>query len=111
MARGDQRRGDDGHAGPLRACCHHRTPPARSNGTMAERDCEVLVVGCGPTGVVLANLLGALGVRTVVLERDAQVFPVCRATHIDEETLRNFQATGLLSGLLLLQRPLSNPRS
>jgi 3-(3-hydroxy-phenyl)propionate hydroxylase len=67
---------------------------------MAERDCEVLVVGCGPTGVVLANLLGALGVRTVVLERDAQVFPVCRATHIDEETLRNFQATGLFSALL-----------
>jgi 3-(3-hydroxy-phenyl)propionate hydroxylase len=67
---------------------------------MTERDCEVLVVGCGPTGVVLANLLGALGVRTVVLERDAQVFPVCRATHIDEETLRNFQATGLFSALL-----------
>lgn len=67
---------------------------------MTERDCEVLVVGCGPTGVVLANLLGALGVRTTVLERDLEVFPVCRATHIDEETLRNFQATGLFASLL-----------
>ncbi|MFO0629763.1 MAG: FAD-dependent monooxygenase, partial [Polyangiales bacterium] len=62
--------------------------------------CDVLVVGCGPTGVVLANLLGGLGVRTVVLEREVDVYPVCRATHIDEETLRNFQATGLLAGLL-----------
>ncbi len=67
---------------------------------MEERACDVLIVGCGPTGVVLANLLGALGVRVEVLERDAAVFPVCRATHIDEETLRNFQATGLFSSLL-----------
>jgi len=63
-------------------------------------DADVAIVGCGPTGVVLANLLGALGVGTVVLERDADVYPVPRATHIDEETLRNFQATGLVDELL-----------
>jgi 3-(3-hydroxy-phenyl)propionate hydroxylase len=63
-------------------------------------ECDVAIVGCGPTGVVLANLLGALGVRVVVLERETDVYPVPRATHIDEETLRNFQATGLIDVLL-----------
>ena len=63
-------------------------------------ECDVAIVGCGPTGVVLANLLGELGVRVAVLEREREVYPVPRATHIDEETLRNFQATGLIDSLL-----------
>jgi 3-(3-hydroxy-phenyl)propionate hydroxylase len=62
--------------------------------------CDVAIVGCGPTGVVLANLLGALGLSVVALERESEVYPVPRATHIDEETLRNFQATGLIDALL-----------
>ncbi len=49
---------------------------------------------------MLANLLGQLGIRVVVLERDSDVYVVPRATHIDEETLRNFQATGLIFELL-----------
>ena len=61
---------------------------------------EVLVVGCGPTGVVLANLLGRLGVRTTVLERDADVPEFPRATHVDEETLRCLQSTALGPALL-----------
>jgi 3-(3-hydroxy-phenyl)propionate hydroxylase len=71
-----------------------------ANLTRESYDCDVAIVGCGPTGVVLANLLGQLGVRVVVLERDAEVYAVPRATHIDEETLRNFQATGLIDALL-----------
>ena len=47
---------------------------------------EVAIVGCGPTGAVLANLLGALGVNVVVIEKESEVFPIPRATHIDEET-------------------------
>ncbi|MCY1057361.1 bifunctional 3-(3-hydroxy-phenyl)propionate/3-hydroxycinnamic acid hydroxylase [Nannocystis sp. SCPEA4] len=61
---------------------------------------DVAILGCGPTGAVLANLLGELGLRVVVLERDPEVHPIPRATHIDEETLRNFQATGLIAELL-----------
>jgi 3-(3-hydroxy-phenyl)propionate hydroxylase len=60
---------------------------------------DVLIVGGGPTGLVLANLLGLAGVRTAVLERAIQVYPVPRATHIDEETLRHFQLTGLMAEL------------
>ncbi|MBK6312913.1 MAG: FAD-dependent monooxygenase [Blastocatellia bacterium] len=67
---------------------------------MLNDEFDVAVLGCGPTGVVLTNLLGLLGVRVVVLEREREVYPVPRATHIDEETLRNFQATGLMEELL-----------
>ena len=67
---------------------------------MLNDECDVAIVGCGPTGIVLANLLGQLGVRVVALEREDAVYPVPRATHIDEETLRNFQLTGLIDELL-----------
>lgn len=65
-----------------------------------EDECDVAIVGCGPTGVVLANLLGQFGVRVVAIDREADVYPVPRATHIDEETLRNFQLTGLIDEVL-----------
>ncbi|MCG3147823.1 MAG: 3-(3-hydroxy-phenyl)propionate/3-hydroxycinnamic acid hydroxylase [Verrucomicrobiae bacterium] len=32
-------------------------------------DCDVLIVGAGPVGLLLANLLGKAGVRTIVVER------------------------------------------
>jgi 3-(3-hydroxy-phenyl)propionate hydroxylase len=56
---------------------------------------DVIIVGCGPTGAVLANLLGIRGMSVVVLERDAEVFPLPRATHIDAEAIRILTATGL----------------
>lgn len=60
---------------------------------------DVLVIGCGPTGAVLSLLLAKCGLTVTVLEKDEEVFPVPRATHVDEETLRNFQATGLMAEL------------
>jgi 2-polyprenyl-6-methoxyphenol hydroxylase-like FAD-dependent oxidoreductase len=53
---------------------------------------DVIVVGCGPTGALPASLLGALGVRVEVLERDAEVYSVPHATHVGEETLRWYAA-------------------
>ncbi len=66
---------------------------------MEIHNCDVAIIGCGPTGVVLANLLGELGCKVVVLERETGIYPIPRATHIDEETQRNFQATGLMAEL------------
>lgn len=42
----------------------------RTSGTT---DYDVAIVGLGPVGAVLANLLGLAGIRTVVLERDAGI--------------------------------------
>ena len=63
---------------------------------------DVLVVGCGPVGAVLAARLGALGMRTLVVERAAEVHPLPRAVAADDEVqhLLSLVAPGLLDGAL-----------
>src|SRR5665811_2074835 len=56
---------------------------------------DVAIVGFGPTGVTAANLLGAAGLRVVVVERDGDLFGRARAISIDEEVLRIWQRIGL----------------
>jgi 3-(3-hydroxy-phenyl)propionate hydroxylase len=54
----------------------------------------------GPTGVMLAHLLGALGVDTVVLDREPDLLNLPRAVHFDGEVMRIFQNAGLADALL-----------
>jgi len=70
---------------------------------------DIAVIGYGPTGVTAANLLGALGLRVVVLERDAEIYSRARAISTDEEVIRIWQRTGLADRLkedMLAERPL-----
>ncbi|WP_406196009.1 bifunctional 3-(3-hydroxy-phenyl)propionate/3-hydroxycinnamic acid hydroxylase [Streptomyces sp. NBC_01017] len=70
---------------------------------------DVAVIGYGPTGVTAANLLGAAGLRVVVLERDAEIYARARAISTDEEVLRIWQRAGLAERLkldMLADRPL-----
>ena len=62
---------------------------------MVEPDFDVVVVGFGPVGALLANLLGRYGLGVLVLERDAEIHPLPRAVHFDGEVMRVFQAAGL----------------
>jgi 3-(3-hydroxy-phenyl)propionate hydroxylase len=62
-------------------------------------DCEVLIVGAGPTGLTLANHLGMLGVRTCVIEQLGQLIDYPRGVGVDDEALRSFQATGLVDAV------------
>lgn len=55
---------------------------------------DVAVVGYGPVGATLAGLLARRGLRTVVLDRDTEIFPLPRAAHIDSEALRVLQELG-----------------
>ena len=57
---------------------------------------DVAIVGYGPTGAVLANLLAECGLRVLVLEREASVLQLPRAIRFDAECMRVFQAIGLL---------------
>lgn len=66
---------------------------------------DVAIVGLGPTGATLANLLGAAGLSVVVLEREAGVFPLPRAIHFDGEVLRILQGAGLREQALAIARP------
>jgi 3-(3-hydroxy-phenyl)propionate hydroxylase len=59
---------------------------------------DVAVVGLGPVGAALANLLGGYGVRTLVVERDTQVSRAPRAIALDNEALRVLQLAGLEDG-------------
>ncbi|MCM2474563.1 bifunctional 3-(3-hydroxy-phenyl)propionate/3-hydroxycinnamic acid hydroxylase [Rhizobium sp. CG5] len=61
----------------------------------AREETDVLVVGAGPTGLLLANLLGSMGVSTILIERNETTVPEPRAVSIDDESLRALQAAGL----------------
>lgn len=63
-------------------------------------DTDVLVVGAGPVGVSIANLLGHYGVKTLVVDRSPQVLDYPRAVGLDDEALRTFQAVGLAEAML-----------
>jgi 3-(3-hydroxy-phenyl)propionate hydroxylase len=60
---------------------------------------SVVIVGGGPNGMATAHLLGAYGIRTVVVEREAQILEYPRAVGMDDEALRLFQAVGLADRL------------
>ena len=66
----------------------------------ANHTCEVAIVGMGPTGVMLAHLLGALGVDTVLMDREPDLLNLPRAVHFDGEVMRIFQNAGLADALL-----------
>ena len=58
---------------------------------------DVVLVGCGPVGATLANLLVQQGLTIAVLDREAGIYPLARAGHFDAEIMRVFQSIGLAS--------------
>ena len=56
---------------------------------------DVAIIGAGPVGLTLANLLGLAGVRTLVVEKLDRLIDYPRAIGIDDESLRTLQAAGL----------------
>lgn len=61
---------------------------------------DVAIVGAGPAGLMLANLLGQRGLRVTVLEQGASLIDYPRGVGMDDETLRTFQAAGLVQEVL-----------
>lgn len=61
---------------------------------------SVAIVGGGPNGVTLANLLGVYGIATVVIEKSREIMDFPRAVGVDDEALRLFQSAGVVDALL-----------
>jgi 3-(3-hydroxy-phenyl)propionate hydroxylase len=71
---------------------------------------DVAVIGYGPTGATAANLLGQMGLKVLVIERDPDVYSRARAISTDEEVMRVWQSVGLADRLqqeMLPDRPLN----
>lgn len=67
-----------------------------------DKPVEVAIIGCGPVGAMLANLLGMQGLSTLVLEREASIYHLPRACHFDDEVMRLFQTVGLSEAMAKL---------
>jgi 3-(3-hydroxy-phenyl)propionate hydroxylase len=66
---------------------------------------DVAIIGYGPAGATLANLLGQYGLSVLVLEREAEIYPLPRAIHFDGETMRVFETAGLRPQVETISRP------
>lgn len=67
-------------------------------------DCDVLIAGGGPTGVTLAILLAQRGVKVIVAEKEAEIYPLPRAAHIDHEGMRILQEAGAADAVMATSR-------
>ena len=60
---------------------------------------DVAIVGYGPTGATLANLLALRGLKVAVLERESDQYHLPRAVHFDDEIMRIFGMVGIAKDL------------
>src|SRR5919109_4075196 len=72
-----------------------------------DRAADVAIVGCGPVGALLANLLGQAGLAVDIYDRERGIHPLPRAVHFDGEVMRIFQAAGLAEPIAALARSTS----
>lgn len=80
----------------------------RSSGALAIYD--AIIAGYGPTGAVAANLLGAAGLKVLVVEPNLAIYDIPRAVHFDGEVMRIFQAIGLADAISASSAPGKNIR-
>ena len=59
------------------------------------KNSEIAIVGMGPTGTTLANLLANRGISVSIFEKQETTYPLPRAVHFDGEVMRVFQSIGL----------------
>lgn len=65
------------------------------NKNMKDLVFDVAIVGYGPVGVIAANYLGMYGIKTIVFEKETDVYHLPRAIGFNHEIMRIFQQIGL----------------
>ncbi|MEX3840456.1 bifunctional 3-(3-hydroxy-phenyl)propionate/3-hydroxycinnamic acid hydroxylase [Paraburkholderia sp. BR10882] len=78
------------------------TPLAHEADTVRPRQIatDVAIIGAGPVGLMIANILGLQGVSVTLVEKLDQIIDYPRAIGLDDEALRVFQSIGLADALL-----------
>src|SRR3954464_9063434 len=76
--------------------------PAASQNSSAPKpfDTDVLILGAGPVGLTLANLLGGDGVGAGAAGAGEKLIDSPRGVGLDDESLRTFQAAGVVEQVL-----------
>ena len=68
-------------------------------------DTDVLIIGAGPTGLMLANQLGRRGVRALIIDRHAGPSLETRALGVQARTLEIYAKLGIVDRALELGKP------
>ena len=63
-------------------------------------DFDIVIVGLGPAGGTLANLLAMHNLSVLILERESGIYNLPRAVHFDDEIMRVFQTIGITDKFL-----------
>ncbi len=61
---------------------------------------DVAVIGMGPVGATLANLLAIRGLSVLIIDRERTIYNLPRAVQFDGECMRVFQTIGISDQLL-----------
>jgi len=69
-------------------------------------DADVIVVGCGPVGVMAALRCAQRGLKVIAIDRSTEVYPLPRALGMDAETQALFARAGLIDELRAHSFPL-----
>ena len=62
-------------------------------------DFDIVIVGLGPAGATLANLLAINDLSVLILEKETGLYDLPRAVHFDDEVMRVFNTIGIAKGL------------
>src|SRR5438034_5545232 len=71
------------------------------------RDTDVLIVGAGPTGLVLALWLARLGVRVRIVDKTAEPGTTSRALAVQARTLELYRQVGLAEAVVTRGRKMT----
>ena len=71
---------------------------------ISDQDTDVLIVGAGPTGLVLALWLARLGVRIRIIDKTAEPGTTSRALAVQARTLEFYQQMGLADAVVAAGR-------
>jgi 2-polyprenyl-6-methoxyphenol hydroxylase-like FAD-dependent oxidoreductase len=86
----------------------HESPAAKTSlsesGVAANHDTDVLIVGAGPTGLVLALWLVRVGARVRIVDKAAEAGTSSRALAVQARTLEFYQQMGLADAVVAAGR-------